>query len=378
MGDYDLKGASGRRDQAHVVHRSTKMFVSEDHRSPRVRAMRRRVLSLRFQGARLSRSTRARPRRRRGPRMVVLFFIWQYVPQVYYSDQRTKARIEERSCTMKAKTLVGAGLALILTVAASAQMVPPRDPAGSALLDAVLQSDRAKVKDLLAQGAPADAKDRDDRTALFFAAEKGDLETVQLLLDHGANVAAVEKRHGERPVGAAARAGHPQVVRLLLARDDSLAAVVALNAVYQDNAAVLDAATATGRLIAEDLSCALELAERQGSSEIVAHLRQSGVPSVAHGTAANGPEKLAALVGRYRSDACSSVIEVSLKDGHLTASEGHSPIRLAVLEPAYFTTAEGPVVLRLRFDVVGGRAVGVTRRYIGEGCSFRKVEEAKP
>jgi Ankyrin repeats (3 copies) len=265
-------------------------------------------------------------------------------------------------------------IVLSLSLGPAWAQAPSQGPREEALLDAVLLGNPEKVKQLLDQGASPEAKNQEnDRTALFFAAEKGNAEIVRLLLDHGANLNAVEKEHRERPLGAAARRGHPEVVRLLLAKDDSPSApaTVALNAVYQNNPAVLEAAIATRRLTPEDLSLALELAERQGSSEVAAHLRQAGVPPIVPGPT---PTALAQFPGVYRSESGSLTLTVSLKDGSLYSAVGTwEPIRLAPIDPTYFTAAEGSVAFRLKFEMEDGRVVGVQSRYIGETGSFKRI-----
>ena len=254
----------------------------------------------------------------------------------------------------------------------------PQGPREEALLDAVLLGDAKKVQALLDQGASPEARNlENDRTALFFAAEKGNAEIVKLLLAHGANIDAVEKEHRERPLSAAARRGHPEVVRLILAKDERGAASVALNAVYQNNPAILDEALATGRLSKEEMSLALELAERQGSSEVAAHLRKSGIPPLARGVTVP-PTTLARYAGLYQSEE-GFTLKVSLdKESLFVAFASSEPIRLAPLEPAYFTAAEGPVAFRLRFEVTGGRVHGVTSQHIGSLGRFKKAEASAP
>lgn len=249
----------------------------------------------------------------------------------------------------------------------------PQGPREKALLEAVLLSQAPKVKDLLDQGASTEARHPENEgTALFFAAEKGNVEIVRLLLDRGANVNAVEKLHRESPVSAAARGGHAEVVRLLLAKDDSRAPSVAANAVYQNSPAALDVATATGRLTAEDLSLALELAERQGSADVAAHLRKSGVPTLAAAITLPAAT-LTRYSGLYRAE--DSTLTLSLKDGSLFAAFGNSdPTRLAALEPTYFTAAEGPVAFRVRFEANDGRVTGVSSRHLGDSGHFKRVE----
>jgi ankyrin repeat protein len=55
-------------------------------------------------------------------------------------------------------------------------------------------------------------------TPLHFAGEWGRVEVAELLLTHGADVAAADS-HGDRPLHFAARHGHASVVRLLLSKE---------------------------------------------------------------------------------------------------------------------------------------------------------------
>jgi ankyrin repeat protein len=49
-------------------------------------------------------------------------------------------------------------------------------------------------------------------------AQDGDLEKVRLLLDHGADINALDEEYRSTPLGFAARWGHLEMVRLLLER----------------------------------------------------------------------------------------------------------------------------------------------------------------
>lgn len=68
---------------------------------------------------------------------------------------------------------------------------------------------------LLDQGANVDSRDRSKRTALYYAASKGDCETVQFLLQCGADVNSWEEIEGT-PICAAASRAHEEVVEILL------------------------------------------------------------------------------------------------------------------------------------------------------------------
>jgi ankyrin repeat protein len=77
-------------------------------------------------------------------------------------------------------------LAFILLLAAQT----PEAARQEAYLDAVRNGDAAAVKAVLDQNVEVDAKFLDDRTALSFAAERGRVEIVKMLLERGADVNA--------------------------------------------------------------------------------------------------------------------------------------------------------------------------------------------
>ena len=64
---------------------------------------------------------------------------------------------------------------------------------------------------------PVKAKDNDGKTALMYAAEKGQKETVELLLAKGADINAKDK-YGKTALMYAARKGYKEIVELLLAK----------------------------------------------------------------------------------------------------------------------------------------------------------------
>jgi hypothetical protein len=279
---------------------------------------------------------------------------------------------------MKASWLAAVPLVVGTAICVAAQ---PQEPDAALrenmLLGAVLLHDVPAVKSLLEQGVSPDAKNKEnDRTALFFAAEIGDAAIVQLLLNFGADVTARDTLHGELPVSAAARKGHPQVVRLLLARDARFTDVVASNAVYQDNVGVLEAALDTGRLSAEELSFLLDDADRNGSSKVVARLQKAGVVPPKPGIAV-AESVLGTYVGSYRSEEGSKRLEVSLKRGALYVSQGGRPFKLAAFTPTYFVQ-EAKRFPTLTFELQGSRVVGAELRESEGWTRYRRVDSPKP
>lgn len=82
------------------------------------------------------------------------------------------------------------------------------------LLDAIRKTDRAAVRTLLKQ-TDVNSTEADGTTALHWATHLDDLETVQLLLQAGANVAA-RNRFGSTPLGLACLNGNSAMIETLL------------------------------------------------------------------------------------------------------------------------------------------------------------------
>ena len=85
----------------------------------------------------------------------------------------------------------------------------PLPPTERSLLDAARNNDLAKVREMLGQGAVADARDNQDlpwgQTPLMYAAENGNAEMVRLLIDSDADVGAKDEAPrgeggGQRPL----------------------------------------------------------------------------------------------------------------------------------------------------------------------------------
>ncbi|HVG84630.1 MAG TPA: ankyrin repeat domain-containing protein [Vicinamibacterales bacterium] len=118
--------------------------------------------------------------------------------------------------------------------------------------DAARLGDAAAVKALLRNGADVNAAQGDGMTALHWAAQKGDIELVAMLLSAGASVRATTRLGGYTPMHLASQAGHPRVVAALLAAGSPA-----------------DVRTATG-------ASPLMLAARSGSVDTATRLIENG------------------------------------------------------------------------------------------------------
>ncbi|MCE2423339.1 MAG: ankyrin repeat domain-containing protein [Gemmatimonadetes bacterium] len=86
----------------------------------------------------------------------------------------------------------------------------------SPVADAAMRGDTEELRELLQNGADANAAQGDGMTALHWAAERGDMEAARMLRHAGANVSAVTRIGGYAPVHLAARRGSADVLKLLL------------------------------------------------------------------------------------------------------------------------------------------------------------------
>src|SRR5215207_2783776 len=86
---------------------------------------------------------------------------------------------------------------------ASATLAP--SPQAAAYLDAVRKGDVAGVEQALAAGVAVDAPFRYNRTALSFAADRGHVEVVRVLLAKGANPEATDSFYNQTALGWAAQ-----------------------------------------------------------------------------------------------------------------------------------------------------------------------------
>ena len=88
----------------------------------------------------------------------------------------------------------------VLAIGARAQSVSEK---ADALSDAARKGDAAAVKKLLDDGVDVNTKFRYDRTALSFAADRGHVEVVKVLLAHNADVTI--SGNGEVQLAASAK-----------------------------------------------------------------------------------------------------------------------------------------------------------------------------
>lgn len=153
------------------------------------------------------------------------------------------------------------------------------------LLRTATQGDRKKVVELIARGARVDALDEDGWTPLLWASAHGNEETVEALLDAGADRGAATRRERQGALTLAAKWNRVEVVERLLRRGlppdarDSIGWSALMWASLQGRTDVarslLDGGATLG-IVDSDGNTPLILAARRGRLETVRLLLERG------------------------------------------------------------------------------------------------------
>lgn len=165
---------------------------------------------------------------------------------------------------------------------------------------ATRKGDVAKVKALLDKGVSANAKSDYGQTPLFFACDRGNLEMVRLLIDHGADVNVEDTFYHASPLSWAAQKDRVEVVKLLLDHGAKSAEDVVMMGVQGKKADLVKAGLDKGGIKKEGLSSALGAALKSKNEEIINMLKAAGaVPPEPIKTVELEPSILQSYVGTY-------------------------------------------------------------------------------
>jgi ankyrin repeat protein len=154
----------------------------------------------------------------------------------------------------------------------------------TALMNAVNKNDVAAVRSLIAQGVDVNELDSGDNAPLVIAAYKGYAEITRMLLEAGADVAAVDPGMKATALHAASYAGRVETAKLLVEhhididKQGPYNGYTALHdAIWQNNvevAHVLIDAGANLTLKANSGETPLDFAKAKHASQIVAMIEQ--------------------------------------------------------------------------------------------------------
>src|SRR5688572_11706992 len=179
--------------------------------------------------------------------------------------------------------MLTATVSLILTLSASPQATPAQPPPQASaqpsplveeLWDAARAGDVTRVKKALDAGADVNAGNRYKATALTFAADKGHVEVITLLLDRGADPNIQDTFYRMRPLNMAVMNDHFQAAAVLLERGSQGAGQVLGQAATAGNLTVVQAALKAKDLTRVELITALAAAKRGKSAEVTAAIEK--------------------------------------------------------------------------------------------------------
>ncbi|HXI38918.1 MAG TPA: ankyrin repeat domain-containing protein [Bryobacteraceae bacterium] len=244
---------------------------------------------------------------------------------------------------------------------------------GEDLLAAVRKGDAARVKALLAQGADVNAKSPYGATGLFFAADRGNVEIIRILLDHGANVNVKDTFYGATALSWATQKERWEVIKLLLGKGATAGADdVLMTAVEKGNAEIVKAVLEKKDAIpAETLSGALGAAIKNNQKEIAGLLTKAGVSPPVKPNLQIDPQALQTYAGSYSSEGMELKFEIV--DGKLTGGPiGQKPTAYDAIDVTTFQHPEFPV--KLAFTVEAGKVVSLAvKQGDGNAMVFKKT-----
>jgi outer membrane protein assembly factor BamB len=232
-------------------------------------------------------------------------------------------------------------------------------PIAEELWAAARAGDTARVTAALDKGADVNVKTRYGATALTFAADKGHIEVVKLLIARGADVNVQDTFYQMRAIDMAMMNNHPGVVTLLLERGSKGAPGVLAQAIQRGNVALVAAALESPELTRAQLRPALAGAKKVNNPEILALVEKklAAMPAEPAAAAVNVDRAtLQSYVGSYRNEEAGAAITVALNGDQLVATPpgGSAPaLTLVATSPTNFRVAEREG-LTINFEGRGG------------------------
>lgn len=251
---------------------------------------------------------------------------------------------------------------------------PAPAPNADALFEAARNGDRARVVQLLDAGVDVNARARYDMTALIFAADKGHLDVVRLLIERGADVNAQDTFYKIRAVDSAANNNHLDVAQYLLEHGSRGAGSALRAGIGQKHAGAVKAAIATQELDGEVLAVALVQAQRSGDPAIIEIVRAAAAakPVSRKPTITLPAATLGSYAGTYRNDGSGLSTTVSAGDNTLTLTGLGPATVFSPTSETMFVATESPN-LTLTFAGRGGTVESLTVNANGQTTVLQRV-----
>jgi outer membrane protein assembly factor BamB len=256
-------------------------------------------------------------------------------------------------------------LLLLLSLTLPPTVAPVQTPAPAQAPSPIVEElwaatragDTARVAAALDKGADVNAKTRYGATALTFAADKGHIDVVKLLISRGADVNAQDTFYQMRAIDMAMSNDHAAVVTLLLERGSKGAPAVLQQAIQRGNVALVTAVLASPELTRAHLRPALAGAKKANNPEIIALVekRLASMPAEpAAAAVAVARATLDSYVGSYRNEEAGAAISVAFNGDQLMMTPpGGGVLTLIAASPTSFRVAEREG-LTINFEGRGG------------------------
>jgi hypothetical protein len=271
-------------------------------------------------------------------------------------------------------------IVLVLSWLLSAQAPAPiqADAQSEALANAARSGDAAQVAALLDKGVDVNAKGRYGATALFFAADKGHLDVVRLLVARGADINIQDTFYRTRPINWALANDHAAVAIFLLEKQSKGGDQVLMSGVRSNNSRLVKAALASSDLDRRALQSALATAEREKRTELAVPIKAAldALPADAEPEVKLDPALLQRYVGRYRNEAAGVTATISIRDSQLVAEvPGQPPITFSATGESTFRAREMDG-LTITFNGRGGMVESVSVTEQGRVSSYARLTDA--
>jgi outer membrane protein assembly factor BamB len=218
--------------------------------------------------------------------------------------------------------------------------------------------DAARVAAALDKGIDVNVRTRYGATALTFAADKGHVELVKLLIARSADINLQDTFYRMRAIDMAMMNNHPEVVRLLLQLGSQGAPGVLPQAIQRGNVALVAAALESAEVTRAHLRPALAGARKVNNPEMIALIENKLAAMPAEPAADEVTVDRATLqsyVGSYRNEEAAAAITIALSGDQLTLSPPGATAAMALIatSPTSFRVAEREG-LTLSFEGRGG------------------------
>jgi outer membrane protein assembly factor BamB len=246
---------------------------------------------------------------------------------------------------------------------------------GEDLLAAAKKGDAETVKALLDKGVHVDAKNEYGATALSYAADKGHLAIVKLLVQHKADVNVQDTFYKATPLDWAVMRRHADIAGALVEAGAKGAAAALQSTATSGQLDMVKAIVDKGKLNEEALSKALAATPAKHTA-VAEFLKKAGakVPEKSEAKAERKP--LEDFVGLYRSEQDAEA-KIALADGKLTLQFGSGAANpLTAVDKKSFQSADGTITITFE-HTAEGKVSRLTLKTATAETAYKRVEAAK-